>query len=49
MVKEYHKTNQSGTNRFKKEYNNFNPYNKLELNKFHQIQDTRNEKHNYSH
>ena len=24
-------------NKFKKEYNNYNPYNKLDLNKFHQI------------
>lgn len=29
-------------NRFKKEFNNYNPYNKLELNKFHQV----NTKHN---
>ena len=27
-----------GHNKFKKEHNNFNPYNKLELNKFHQVQ-----------
>ena len=25
-----------GNNRFKKEHNNYNPYNKLELNRFHQ-------------
>lgn len=28
-----------GPNRFKKEYNNYNPYNKLDLNKFHQIKE----------
>ncbi len=25
-----------GGNRFRKEHNNYNPYNKLDLNKFHQ-------------
>lgn len=29
--------NKKPQNKFKKEYNNDNPYNKLELNKFHQI------------
>lgn len=29
----------AGQNRFKKEYNNYNPYNRLDLNKFHQIKE----------
>ena len=36
-----------GGNRFKKEHNNYNPYNKLELNKFHQVQG--NGKDKYGH
>lgn len=32
-------------NRFKKEFNNYNPYNKLELNKYHQVNSKPN---NYS-
>ena len=31
-------------NKFKKEHNNFNPYNKLELNKFHQVEKQHHDK-----
>ena len=42
MGKDTKEGKSSGGNRFKKEFNNFNPYNKLELNRFHQIKHQNN-------
>lgn len=41
------KDSKGGHSRFRKEHNNYNPFNKLELNKFHQTQQQGH--HKYSH
>lgn len=48
MGKQEKQASKGDGNRFKKEHNNYNPYNKLELNKFHQI-NSQEPKKGYGH